>query len=286
MQFRRLLTALLSASLIMWTTTSANAAASQPQPGSAVAANTPKQCNKLLQRDRMRRYDNRYSIARRLTLLTWNIYKAQFAGLFHDLNKLNKQADLLFLQEATVNPRLVKLKPYRRFSPGYKSGNTQTGVMTLSRWPVTTHCTLTHQEPWLRTPKATDITAYVVAGNRRLLSINMHAINFTLGTEDYKKQLQDALEIMAQHRGPIIFAGDLNAWNDARQQLITNSLPKLGLSEVRYLDDKRTKIFGLALDQVWTRGISISDTVVRQYESSDHNPIIVTLELNEPEYSE
>ena len=281
MQVIQLFQALLSASIIISTTTTASAASSEPHPSIADTAYTPTQCNKLLQANRLHTYRSRYIMAKPFKLLTWNIYKAQNRNLFTDLNQLNEQADLIFLQEATDDPRLVKLKPYQRFSPGYKSGDTQTGVMTLSRWPATTHCTWTHQEPWLRTPKATNITEYALAENLRLLSVNMHGINFTLGTKDYEKQLQDALDIMMQHDGPIIFAGDLNAWNDARQQLIINSLTKLGLTEAHYVDDKRTTTFGFALDQIWTRGLSISKTSVKQYESSDHNPILVTVELSE-----
>lgn len=281
MQLIQSVKALFGTLLIICTTPIVNAASSEQQPGIAHTAYTPAQCNKLLQVSRMQNYDSQYIMAKHFKLLTWNIYKAQHRDLFTDLNKLNEQVDLILLQEAIEAPRLVKLKPYQRFSPGYKSGDTQTGVMTLSRWPATAHCILTHQEPWLRSPKATNITAYAVADDRRLLIVNMHGINFTLGTKAYKKQLQDALDVVARHHGPIIFAGDLNAWNDARQQLIIDSLTKLGLTEARYLDDKRTKAFGLALDQIWTRGISVSNTLVKQYESSDHNPILVALKLKE-----
>lgn len=284
MQVIQLFKALLSASLIICTATIANAASSEQHPSISDTAYTPAQCNKLLRVNRLHTYSSRYIMAKQFKLLTWNIYKAQNRGLFTDLSKLNEQVDLILLQEAIEEPRLVKLKPYQRFSPGYKSGDTQTGVMTLSRWPATAHCTLTHEEPWLRTPKATNITEYAVSGNVRLLSVNMHGINFTLGTKAYKKQLQDSLNVMMRHHGPIIFAGDLNAWSDARQQLIINSLTKLGLTEARYLDDKRTKTFGFALDQIWTRGVSISKISVKQYESSDHNPILVTLEISEQEY--
>ena len=37
---------------------------------------------------------------------------------------------------------VTNLKPYWRFAKGYKSGNVQSGVMTLSRWPATVHCTV------------------------------------------------------------------------------------------------------------------------------------------------
>ncbi|MGO2563927.1 MAG: endonuclease/exonuclease/phosphatase family protein, partial [Pseudoalteromonas nigrifaciens] len=75
--------------------------------------------------------------------------------------------------------------------------------------------------------------------------------------------------------------GDLNAWSDARQKLVNDALTKLGLKEAIYVDDKRTKAFGLALDQVWARGVVISDTLVSEYNSSDHNPILATLKVDD-----
>lgn len=271
----------LALGLLLITSLFVDSAPSDEQLGITDTAYTPDLCKQHLQTSRMQTYSKQFNIPKQLKLLTWNIYKAQDADLIKDLTTLNSQADIILLQEAIEDPRLTQLKPYWRFALGYKSGEMQTGVMTLSHWPAAVHCTFIHREPWLRSPKATNIVEYVMAGNQRLLSINMHGINFTLGTADYKKQLQDSLNIMAQHTGPIIFAGDLNAWSDARQHLIVSSLTKLGLTETNYFDDKRTKAFGLALDQVWTRGVTIADSTVLQYDSSDHNPILVTLALNE-----
>ena len=98
---------------------------------------------------------------------------------------------------------------------------------------------------------------------------------------DFKQQLEDAASIMRMHQGPIIFAGDLNTWSDRRQSLLKQTLNKLGLHEAIYLDDKRTKAFGLALDQVWVRGVKIETTVVPELDSSDHNPIIATLTIEQ-----
>ena len=120
--------------------------------------------------------------------MSWNIYKAQIDGLLTDLQKLNADADIVLLQEAIEEPSFTKLKPYWRFAKGYKSGSVQSGVMTLSRWPATVHCTLTHKEPWLRSPKATNIVEYALP-EQLLLSINLHAINFTIGVSDFKQQL-------------------------------------------------------------------------------------------------
>lgn len=243
-------------------------------------ASSPAQCAQQLHTSRQHTYSKRYIIPKQLQLLSWNIYKAQTQGLYHDLVQLNQQADIVLLQEAIEDKRLSALKPYWRFSPGYKSGDIQSGVMTLSRWPATVHCTFIHTEPWLRSPKATNIVEYAMASQQRLLSVNLHGINFTLGTEDYQQQINDVVKVLQQHQGPIIIAGDFNTWNEARQAVVIKALTKLGLSEASYLNDKRTTAFGLALDQVWTRSVTINATQVREITSSDHNPILATLTIN------
>lgn len=272
---------LLFLSLLSWQSI-ANTPSSDEQQGITKTAANLANCQQQLAQSRMQTYAAHYILPYQFTLLSWNIYKAQTDGLLTDLQKLNANADIVLLQEAIKEPALTKLKPYWRFAKGYKSGSVQSGVMTLSRWPAAVHCTLTHTEPWLRSPKATNIVEYALPNQQLLLSINLHGINFTIGVSDFKQQLEDAASIMRMHQGPIIFAGDLNTWSDRRQALLKQTLNKLGLHEAIYLDDKRTKAFGLALDQVWVRGVKIETTVVPELDSSDHNPIIATLTI-EPE---
>lgn len=253
---------------------------SDEQKGITKTAHSLEQCQQQLEKSQIQTYAKHYILPKQLTLLSWNIYKAQNQGLYKDLKALNQQADIVLLQEAIEAEQLKNLKPFWRFSKGYKSGDMQSGVMTLSRWPATVHCTLTDIEPWLRSPKATNIVQYALADQRQLLSINLHGINFTLGTEEFNQQLQNTAALMQNHTGPIIFAGDLNAWSDDRQALVVTTLSALGLSEAVYLNDKRTKAFGLALDQVWARGVTIETTQVSEVSTSDHNPILATLTIN------
>ena len=240
-------------------------------------ATTVEQCQGLLDASREQTYAAHLVLPKHLTLLSWNIYKAQKEHLQDDLTRLNELADMVLLQEAIDVPFLHSLKPYWRFSKGYKSGDMQSGVMTLSRWPAVVHCTLTHTEPWLRSPKATNVVEYALANQQSLLSINLHGINFALGTEDFATQFQSAARLMEDHDGPIVFAGDFNAWSDARQEIVVNTLTKFGLKEAQFEDDKRTTAFGLALDQLWSRDIKMTDATVLDYSSSDHNPILINL---------
>ncbi|MDO3383357.1 endonuclease/exonuclease/phosphatase family protein [Gilvimarinus algae] len=253
--------------------------ASDESAGLTTLAVTAEQCIGELRSSRERAYPDTYPLPDELRVMSWNIYKAQREQLLSDLQALSEQADILLLQEAFADERLSALKPHWRFAPGYRDGDLQTGVLTLSQWPAAVHCHLTHTEPWLRTPKATNIVEYVLAGDERLLVVNLHAINFELSTDSYREQLMAAVGILQEHPGPAIFAGDLNSWSDTRRALLTELLEPLGLQPALFDEDNRTRAFGLALDHVWTRGVSISASSVPQYTSSDHNPLLVTLEL-------
>ena len=276
--YLRIFLLLVCLSVLSWYSFSSDPSSDEQQGITKTAVNLAN-CQQQLAQSRMQTYAEHYILPYQFKLLSWNIYKAQIDGLLTDLQNLNADADIVLLQEAIEEPALTKLKPYWRFAKGYKSGGVQSGVMTLSRWPATVHCTLTHKEPWLRSPKATNIVEYALPEQQLLLSINLHAINFTIGVSDFKQQLDDAAAIIRTHKGPIVFAGDLNTWSDERQALLQQTLTQLGLHEAIYLDDKRTKAFGLALDQVWVRGVKIETTIVPELASSDHNPIIATLTI-------
>ena len=70
------------------------------------------------------------------------------------------------------------------FAQGYQRDQLSTGVMTASRIAPLAQCSLTHYEPWLKSPKATSITEYALQGtDNTLLVVNVHLINFTFGGE-------------------------------------------------------------------------------------------------------
>ena len=71
------------------------------------------------------------------------------------------------------------------------------GVFTLARTPHLVRRHLLATEPWLRTPKATSVTLYPLAGsNASLLTINLHAVNFSFGVKEYRFQLEAAAALM------------------------------------------------------------------------------------------
>ncbi len=239
-----------------------------------VSANTPEHCAQLITQPTK---ISAAPVPEHFSVLSWNIYKASHPQLLPDLQNFAHQANFLLLQEAYDDPQFAVLKPYSQFAPGYRSYRQQTGLTVLSDWPTQFNCRFYQREPWLRTPKASSVSSYATANGNSLLVINMHGINFTLGTSDYEEQLTRLTDLATLHTGPIIFAGDFNTWSDQRWQLVHDALIGLGMQRVSFSPDHRTTAFGLALDHVWVRGVIVTDAQTLERTSSDHNPLLVSV---------
>lgn len=214
-------------------------------------------------------------------VLSWNIQKANNPGWAADLAGFSEGIDLAFIQEAprqAAIPQAIGHDLHSSFAAGYTTNSRTTGVLTLSIGSPSVHCALTATEPWLGTPKATSITAYSLQDREdRLLAINLHAINFDLGLDSLQLQFEALREVLANHPGPIILAGDLNTWSEGRQSLVDNFLQEYGLASVVFEPDLRTRAFGRALDHIYTRGLRADDAKVIAVSSSDHNALRVKL---------
>jgi endonuclease/exonuclease/phosphatase (EEP) superfamily protein YafD len=218
-----------------------------------------------------------------LRFLSWNIQKASNEGWREDLRNFGNGIQLAFIQEAVVKASIAQAMPVRlhqAFAAGYTTAKRETGVLTLSGSPPSLRCHLTAREPWLGTPKATSITEHPIRGRGdRLLAVNMHAVNFTLGLEEFRDQVHELEVVMEKHRGPVIFAGDLNTWSMGRQALVDTFMEKYGLLPVNFAPDHRTRVFGNALDHIYVRGIRAESARVAPVSSSDHNALLVRLEI-------
>ncbi len=219
-----------------------------------------------------------------LDILSWNIQKTSNTGWADDLLELAHDRHLTFIQEAALQAQLGELQPrgplYQSFAEGYYSGKQRTGVMTLSSSAPTMQCNFTRVEPWLGTPKAATVTEHALAGRQeRLLAVNLHAINFTIGISDLQAQLGPLAALLANHDGPAILAGDFNTWSAARQQLVDSTLSVLGLVPLRFEPDLRTRFFGRPLDHIYVRGLVAEHTEVIPVTSSDHNALRARLDL-------
>ncbi len=245
-----------------------------------VTINT-QNCNDILTvqtQMNLQRFDSK-----RIRLLNWNTHKQSHAGMQDALSLLGREADLILLQEALVDHSKIAnidAQLYWVFAPGYIQSSVSTGVMTASRVAPLAYCKFSNIEPWLGSPKATNITRYGLSGtDETLLVINVHLINFTLGISAMQTQLEQALVFVAQHDGPVIISGDFNTWSKEREEVVASMLGKHGLQSVQYVNDQRTRIFGHPVDHFYVRGIHTAVATSYPTENSDHNPIAVVLEL-------
>ena len=219
-----------------------------------------------------------------LEILSWNIQKASNSGWSEDLTGLGQGVNLAFIQEASLQaqiPTVLGGLLHPAFAAGYRSGTLETGVMTLSSSAPSLDCAFTSMEPWLGTPKATSVTEFALADRQdTLLAINLHAVNFALGLEDFEQQFRGLDELLASHEGPVILAGDLNTWSDQRQAWVDEFTGKYGLGAVSFSPDLRSTVFGRALDHIYVRGMRTLDARVVAVSTSDHNPLRVSLSLD------
>jgi endonuclease/exonuclease/phosphatase (EEP) superfamily protein YafD len=145
------------------------------------------------------------------------------------------------------------------------------------------------------TPKVSLITEYPLPNGKTLLAVNVHLLNFE-SWEPFmlRSQLEDLERVMAQHEGPMIMAGDFNTWSEVRLALVDDLARKLQLEEITGFPSGRKTgdldsallhwVFGvqpeLPLDRVYSRGFEAVSVKVLPNDSSDHRPVLVTLNLD------
>lgn len=244
-----------------------------------ITADRSAECAKALLKGRQK--ERTGGLATSFSMLNWNVEKAQHPDLITEFAAYAERSDLIFLQEAVPlkkNHTVIAQSLYEAFVRGYVQNEIDTGVLTLARTPHLVHCHLLATEPWLRTPKATSVTLYPLAGSDdSLLTINLHAVNFSFGVKAYRAQLELAAELIRAHEGPVIFGGDLNTWSDRRQATLDALTDQLELTPIPFSPDHRTSRFGRPLDHIYVRDLTRQSSETVQVETSDHNPLIVTL---------
>lgn len=189
------------------------------------------------------RYSSRALDPAQITVLSWNIEK----GRAHhwqealDTGKLAARiqaSDLLLLQEACVKPpnQLPGLEQFLARggyawqlaisfdSNVFGCGDGQaTGVLIASRVaPIQVLALRSKHKEFGLTPKTSLAMLFPLAStDETLLVINTHLLNFQLfSSDDFTAQLTQLIDLIAQHPGPVLFAGDLNTRNQARLDIL------------------------------------------------------------------
>lgn len=219
-----------------------------------------------------------------LRVLVWNIFKQQRLHWLSVLQNFGKGSQLVLLQEAQSSPELIRFATANYVAtdqvPAIILPQHPSGVMTLSAVQPLYCCPLREKEPLLRLSKSALITVYHLHNQQQLMVINIHAINFSIGVEVYGKQLDTIGEQVIGHSGPVIMAGDFNAWSRQRINALYQFASVMALREVRFVDDQRRRAFGRPLDFVFYRGLTVNQSSVLVTQASDHNPLLVEFQLS------
>ncbi|MGR5235596.1 endonuclease/exonuclease/phosphatase family protein [Vibrio alfacsensis] len=221
-----------------------------------------------------------------LNVLVWNIYKQNKESWQSELNALSADRQLLLLQEASMTDEfknwLIQGHWVSNQVRAFKALGSGAGVISIAQKEPIQACAYTAKEPWLRLPKSALYSKYQLSNGQTLAVINIHAINFTVGTEDYTTQLTTLEKVLKEHKGPVLFAGDFNSWSEERIAAMKKALHKANLQEVQFSPDNRTQfITGLPLDHIFYRGLALKNSKAPQSDASDHNPLLVSFTLND-----
>ncbi|MEA1880119.1 MAG: hypothetical protein U9N11_05710 [Campylobacterota bacterium] len=110
-----------------------------------------------------------------------------------------------------------------------------------------------------------------------LLILNVHAINFR-ENQGYNRELERFLNLIQQHKGAMIVAGDFNTWNKVRMERLHIVRKKLKLYSVPFQKDDPIKSFmGNHLDFIFYRGLELQEYSSEKVPLlSDHNPLYAT----------
>lgn len=219
------------------------------------------------------------------SVLVWNIFKQKRANCIHILEQYAKQAKLILLQEAQTTPQLLNfISEHNKLAdhvPAYCFNEIFAGVMTITDSAPSKILSFREKEPFIRVPKSALITVYPIKNStQQLLVANIHAINFSIGVKIYRQQMYMLLNYIKQHNGPVILAGDFNAWSRQRLNLLYHLVRSIKLKPVNFAIDIRKRFLGRPLDFVFYRGLKLDAAKIIDTAASDHNPLFVNFKLD------
>ena len=222
--------------------------------------------------------------SRGFSVLNWNSYKGSDKIWQEDLERLSSHSDVVVLQEGYLTDDLQHLLNKKQYNwdiaKAFTYNDIYSGVLTASRVKPDFLCSFRVPEPLSSIPKTVLITRYPLSGTDQYLIVaNIHMINFSLGLEDYRAQLEKTAEALAQHRGPLIITGDFNSWNTERMRILADIMHELGAKEVAFDTDHRATFLGKQVDHIYYRKLLPLEALTEKVTTSDHNPMLVTFRL-------
>lgn len=221
----------------------------------------------------------------KIDLLVWNIYKQNRDNWQSAIDRYSQKRQLMLLQEVSLTDEFTQWIAKKSWGSNYvnafKAFDVSSGVLNLATQMPSKACAYVQVEPWLRLPKSALYASYPLTDGQNLAVINIHAINFTFGVEDYQHQIEHLSNVVMQHQGPLIVAGDFNSWSPQRMNKLHQLTNSLNLQEVYFSPDHRKRfITGLALDHVFIRDLDVINAKAPMTDASDHNPLLISLKIS------
>lgn len=221
------------------------------------------------------------------SILVWNIFKQKRVDCIDVLKQYADKTKLILLQEAQTTTQLLNFISHHNkvadHVPAYCLNGIYAGVMTISDSLPTSIFSFKEKEPLIRVPKSALITIYPISNSKqKLLVANIHSVNFSIGVKVYRQQIHMLLNRIKEHNGPVILAGDFNAWSKQRLNLLYQLVRSIELKPVNFsVDiDFRKKFMGNPLDFVFYRGLQLDTAQIINTTASDHNPLFVNFKLD------
>ena len=215
-------------------------------------------------------------------LLCWNVYKKnrKHPGFEPFIRRVTreKEIDFILLQEANFRDDRHCILPDFAFdaAANLEYRGEFYGVLSASRVESrNAQAYLSEVKESLFGPhKSLLMSAYPFEDGSILLVLNVHAINFR-ENKGYFRELERFLELMKDHDGPMIIAGDFNSWNKKRIEKLQRVKEELSLERVPFKQIDQVKSFmGNHLDFIFYRGVELIDFSAMDNQGlSDHNPL-------------
>ena len=226
--------------------------------------------------------------SRSFRVLNWNSHKGSNKKWQKDFERLTSHSDLVILQEGYLTNDLQELLNKKQYNwdiaRAFSYKDIYAGVLTGSRVKPDFLCSFRVPEPLSGIPKTVLITRYPFSGTgETLLVANIHMINFSLDISVYRAQLGKIAEVVSQHRGPLIIAGDFNTWNKERLRILADFTKQLGIRAVTFATDHRVTFMGQRFDHIFYRQLVPLEALTEKVTTSDHNPMLVTFRLADDE---
>ncbi|WP_299262512.1 endonuclease/exonuclease/phosphatase family protein [uncultured Psychrosphaera sp.] len=225
-----------------------------------------------------------------IEILLWNVFKCKRKGWQEDFINLTWDKDLILLQEAILNTPFdihfnQSLRHQWIMARSFKTvkNDIDTGVKTGCSVAAQEYyfSVSKHHEPISQTKKMSLATVYPLnIEGQSLLVVNCHIINFVT-FEKFSVHLDQVFQSLADHKGPILLAGDFNTWNGKRLRYFNQLAKSLHLDEVKIKRRPRLSHLLKHLDHIYSRGLTVVDAQVHTHiKSSDHYPISLSLNTN------